>query len=254
MDKKDTFRQRVRNRDRVIGTFVKTANTDVVEILGASGLDFLALDAEHAIFDRRDIDAAALAARSASIPLLVRLADRSQSNVQTALDAGCSGLIVPHLMDADDANLAVKNARYMGGSRGFSNSPRTGRFGAVGMEELLISAADMTCVVGQIEDAGAIEHAGTICAVQGLDAVLIGRADLAVSLGVTRLDHPAVVSAVERICRAAQDAGSAIGIFLPNTQDVSTYEALGVTLFVIGSDQSMLRQQAGALAAELIRR
>ncbi|MFO0333697.1 MAG: hypothetical protein ACK53C_01450, partial [Pseudomonadota bacterium] len=68
-----TFRERVRRGERLIGTFAKTPHPAVVEVLGLSPLDCLCLDAEHAPFDRGDLDVALLAARAADLPTLVRV-------------------------------------------------------------------------------------------------------------------------------------------------------------------------------------
>jgi 2-keto-3-deoxy-L-rhamnonate aldolase RhmA len=85
-----TFRQRVRRRERLAGTFVKTAAHPLVEVLGTTGLDFIVIDAEHAPFDRAAIDACVLAARAGALPALVRVADETAATILGVLDAGAT--------------------------------------------------------------------------------------------------------------------------------------------------------------------
>ena len=248
--KKAGFRERVRSRERLVGTFVKTRSPETVEILAGCGFDFLVVDAEHACFDRRDIDAAALAARAMGIPLLVRLPGRGASHVQDALDCGATGILVPHVLDGGDALKVVASSRYREGSRGFSSSPRAAAYGTVGMPELIERGDSETCVVAQVEDAAAVERCAEIAAVDELDCIFIGRADLAVSLGVRDIEAPAVCRAMEEVCKAGVSAGKPLAVFLPTLANVRRFEDMGISLFVIGSDQSMLAQHATGLARD----
>ena len=99
-------------------------------------------------------------------------------------------------------------------------------------------------VLCQIEDRAGVDNIAAIAAVPGVDCLFIGRADLAVSYGVTELDHPRVAQAVDKVVQAGVAAGVAVGIFLPDAGALADYAARGVSLFVIGSDQSWLRAAA----------
>lgn len=80
-----SFRERLRRGESLLGTFVKMTHPSIVEILGAAPLDCLCIDAEHAPFDRRDLDVALLAARAADMPALV--AQIEDAEVLDQLDA-----------------------------------------------------------------------------------------------------------------------------------------------------------------------
>ena len=242
-----TFRQRLRDREVVTACFIKTPAFQLVEIAGASGLDAVVLDTEHASFDPSQLDMCLLAARASGTAGLVRLADQRPETALHALDLGAAGVVVPHVRDAATARAVVAMCRYRHGDRGFSNSPRAGGYGAIGMADLVVAADDAISVICQIEDASAIEHVAEIAAVPGVDCLFIGRADLALSYGVTQLDHPLVDAAVTTIIEAGQGAGVAVGIFLADDTSVDSYARRGVSCFVIGSDQSWLRSAATQL-------
>jgi 2-keto-3-deoxy-L-rhamnonate aldolase RhmA len=219
----------------------------VVEVLGTTALDFIVIDAEHAPFDRQQLDVSILAARAGGLAVLVRVPNGAPDTVLNVLDVGATGLLVPHALGAADVRQVLASARYRGGVRGFSNSPRAGGYGAIGMAELVETADRDISVVCQIEDREAVERIEEIVAIDEVDCLFIGRADLAVSYATFDIGHERVDQAVKRVCAACADAGKAVGIFLGDGRELERYEDLGASLFVIGSDQAMLRAHAAAL-------
>lgn len=245
------FRERLRARWRLAGTFVKTPSCHVVEVLGTSSLDFIVIDAEHAPFDRAAIDVCVLAARAAGIDALVRVPDTADATLLNALDVGAAGIVVPHASDPAAVRHVLGGTRYRQGRRGFSNSARAGGYGTRTMAQLLLVDDSATAVVCQIEDRDGVECIEALAAIDEVDCFFIGRADLAVSYGADRIDAPEVADAVARICTACTQAGKAIGIFLADIREAEAFARAGVTLFVVGSDQSMLRAHADGVAATL---
>jgi 2-keto-3-deoxy-L-rhamnonate aldolase RhmA len=231
-----------------IGTFIKTASPQVVEILGLTDLDYAVVDAEHAPFDRNLLDLMLLAARAAGIPLLVRIPDIAPATILQVLDIGAAGVLVPHVDSAQQAKDVVARARYRhGGVRGFSSSPRFAGYGSMGMKAAL-DAGDATCVLAQIESREGLEEAEAIAAVPGIDALFIGRADLALAMGFEDIRAPEVTAATTRIIKAATSAGKVAAMFVPNEKERDQFAAEGASCFVIGSDQSLLRAGAQAVA------
>ncbi|MBL8385014.1 MAG: aldolase [Burkholderiales bacterium] len=229
------------------GTFVKTAHPQVVEVLGTAGLPFAVIDAEHAPFDRNTLDLMLLAGRAAALPLLVRIPDKAAPTILQVLDLGAAGLVVPHVNSADEARAVVSRARYRGGERGFSGSPRFAGYGALGMQAAL-AAGDRSVVMCQIESRDGLANARAIAAVPGVDALFIGRADLALALGHEDIRAAAVTAATQAIIDAARAENKIAAMFVPNLAEREQFRAAGVSCFVVGSDQSFLRQGALALA------
>jgi len=230
-----------------IGTFVKTPAPHVIEVLATCGLDFTVLDAEHAPMDRAALDLALLAGRAVQLPQFVRVLDSSAGAILTALDLGAIGLLVPHIDTADDAAVAVAHARYRGGDRGFSGSARFGGYGTLGMREAL-RVGDQALVMCQIESAQAVQACEAIAAVPGVAGVFIGRADLALSMGLDTVQDPRIEEAVDHIVRVGLAAGKTVGMAVNSTSERNRFAALGATWFVQGSDQSLLREAARAIA------
>lgn len=230
-----------------VGTFIKTPSPHVVEILGLSGLDFGLIDAEHGPFDRGSTDLMMVAGRAAGLPLMVRVPNKSPDTFLWALDVGASALVVPHVDTADQAGAVAAAARFKGGERGFSNSPRYSRYGTTNVEEAL-ALGDQARVYCQIESAGAVGEVEAIAATAGVHGLVIGRADLALSMGLTRLDHPDVLAATEVSIRAARAAGKEAVIVTGSAAELPQFIRMGATVAVVGSDQSLLRIGARQMA------
>jgi 2-keto-3-deoxy-L-rhamnonate aldolase RhmA len=223
-----------------LGTFIKTPSPHVVEILGLSGLDFGLIDAEHGPFDRSTTDVMMVAGRAAGLPLLVRTPNKAPDSFLWALDLGAAGVVVPHVDTEEQARAVVAACRYKGGERGFSNSPRFGRYGATTMAEA-IAIGDVAEVHCQIESQQAVANAAAIAAVPGVASLVIGRADLALSMGLDRADHPDVLAATEAAIRAARAAGKDAVIVTGGAAELPPFARMGATLAVVGSDQALMR-------------
>lgn len=231
----------------LLGTFVKTPHPHIVEVLASSGLDCLVLDAEHAPFDRRDLDACIMAARTGDISVLVRPQSGAAEQILNALDCGADGVLVPHVRSAKEALAVATACHYGAGGRGYAGSSRAAGYGSIGIPDHLANSAGRTTVIAQIEDIEALDEIDAIAAVQAIDALFIGRIDLTIALGCTSADDPKVIAACDRIIAAAVKAGRPVGIFTSRAEDVPTWRDKGVTLFLLGSDHGFVRDGAKAL-------
>lgn len=233
---------------RQIGTFVKTGAPQIIEILGGAGLHFAVIDAEHAPFDRGTLDIMVIAARSVGLPLFVRIPDMQPATIQSALDLGVSGLLAPHVDSADDARRLVARTRFLDGERGFSSSPRFAGYGAMGMKSA-VEAGNGTAVICQIESRAGCAQAREIAAVDGVSGLFVGRADLALSFGLTDARAPDVMQATVDVLDIARSAGKTGGVALGDARECEEFAQMGATWFVVGSDQSLLRKGALGLMA-----
>jgi 2-keto-3-deoxy-L-rhamnonate aldolase RhmA len=244
------FRQRLLGGEFLLGSFVKTPSPAVVEILGDVGLDFVVIDEEHASFDRESTDLAILAARATGMPALVRVPSASPWHLLAVLDAGAAGVLVPHVMTAAQARDIVAGCRYRNGRRGFSASSRAGRYGGLGRWEHVEQADGNTAVVAQIEDPDALAEVEAIAAVDGIDALFIGRGDLSVAMGAESAEAEPVRVASERIAAAARAAGKPVFVFAATAREAEWLKGLGATAFISSSDQGLLRRAAAAAVKE----
>lgn len=237
---------RLTAREPLVGCFVKTPHPTVVEILGALGLDFLVLDGEHSPFDRSTTDACLLAARAAQVAVLVRVPDDRPATILAALDSGAAGVVVPHVTTAAQARALADAVRYVPGGRGIAGTTRAGNYGLKPLAEHRRAAAEEVVLVCQIEDREGVEHHAAIAAVDGVDALFVGRADLSLSCGREDFSSPEIDAITGRVLGAK---GAATGLYCAPGEDFAPWAAQGASFVVSGSDHSFLVAGARALAA-----
>lgn len=238
------FPRRLAAGDKLCGSFIKTPTGHAIEIFGDLAFDFVVIDEEHAPFDRGSIDQAVVAARAARIAALVRVASASPSNLLSVLDCGATGVLVPHVATVERARDVVACCRYRNGRRGFSNSPRAGRYGGRSLAEHVAHGDAATAIVAQIEDPEALDQIDDIARVEGIDALFIGRGDLAVAMGAASSDAAEVRAAAERVSKAARVAGKPVMVFVSSHGDAVAMAEIGASAFVFSSDQGLMRQAA----------
>jgi 2-keto-3-deoxy-L-rhamnonate aldolase RhmA len=242
--KSEDFKSLLKGGRPLVGSFVKTPSPHVVEVLAEAGADFVVIDREHAPIDASAVDLAVLAGRAYGLPVLVRVPDPGQ--ILSALDVGAAGVVVPHISSVDAARSAAALCRYNGGQRGFSNSPRAGRYGGLSLVPHVASEDERALTITMIEDPDGVDAIEAILEVQGVDALFLGCGDLAVSLGEQALDSPHIREIAARVLRAAQAKGTPVMATAGTAASAQWMLDLGVTALVIGSDQSMMRQSAAS--------
>jgi 4-hydroxy-2-oxoheptanedioate aldolase len=225
---------RVRRGDSLRMLLVKMPAPAEVEQAGYAGFDAVILDTEHGPGAGPDLEHHLRAADAAGIAALVRVPAMGPGLILAALDAGATGVVVPHVVDPSVAAAVVDAAHYPPrGHRGLALTTRAGRFGTAALADHLDRAARQTLVLVQIEDAEAVPRAQEILFVDGVDGVLIGTTDLSISLG-----HPGdpdcreVRAAVDEIVAAGGRAGKAVATVARSAAEASREPGVTITVFV----------------------
>ena len=234
------FRERLRGGDTVVGTVVTLPSVALVELV-AEPLDFVWIDLEHGALGVRDVAPLAIAARAAEAAAFVRLPDAAAPGLSAILDAGVDGVVAPCMESAREAERLVSRLRQ---------PPRGTRGAAVRRAQGYgrgDRAADPLCFA-QIESAAGLAAAGEIAAVDGVDGLVVGCADLAQSVDGDLRD------AVDEVRRAAAEHGVASGIAGPDDPDLLLELAGGEsTVLVCSADVRILARAVDSLAEEVHR-
>jgi 4-hydroxy-2-oxoheptanedioate aldolase len=158
----------------------------------------------------------------------------------------------PQIKTVEDAATAVKGMHYPPfGHRGVAKMVRATGFGKNFDAYVANTQADIVGII-QIETAEALENVESIAAIDGVDVLFIGPADLTMSLGIFgQLDHPLFTEALEKIITAAKNAGKATGILIFDPKDFEAYQAMGIQLIACGSDATFVANGASELAKKL---
>lgn len=242
------MRDRLCAGEPVIGTWVSLSDPAVAEIL-APDFDFVVLDTEHAPNSLETVTDSARAVDAAAgdaLPL-ARVPWNDPVRIKRTLDTGVAGVIVPMVEDSEAAEAAVAACRYPpAGVRGMAAS-RASEYGR-SFDSYVERANEDVLTVLQIETATGVENVADIAAVDGVDALLVGPADLSANLGALgEWESDTFADAVATIVEEANDAGTPVGTLGIDPDQVRTFADLGFDYLVAGVDASMLLASADRL-------
>jgi 2-keto-3-deoxy-L-rhamnonate aldolase RhmA len=163
------------------------------------------------------------------------------------LDAGAQGIVVPRVETREVAERSIAAMRYPPlGARGIYGGKANNDYQPVTLLEYTRHANEQILSIIQIESRTAVEHADELLATPGLDAVLIGPWDLALSLGVDPSDS-IVETMVQRVLDTTQRHQVACGIHVGDPQVIKHWQARGMRFLSCLGDLEMLRHAAYAL-------
>lgn len=221
------IREKMRRGEATIGTWMQIPSTDVAEILGRSGYDWVAVDLEHAAFTRSQLPDAFRAIELGGAAPFARVAEATLTDIKASLDSGARGLIFPMIETREQLDAAIGWALYPrtdgpSGIRGVGYC-RANLFGREFAPYVNETARD-TLFVAQIEHIRAVDNLDAILSHPRLDAIMVGPYDLSGSMGLTaQFDHPDFLAALDRIAAAARthDVPMGLHIVQPDTADLA---------------------------------
>jgi 4-hydroxy-2-oxoheptanedioate aldolase len=242
---RNNFKAALRNAQVGYGIWAGFAGGYATEIVASFGYDWMLIDGEHAPNDVRSIQAQLQSVAPYATQPVVRAVNGDTALIKQLLDIGVQSLMVPMVESAEQARALVRAMRYPPqGIRGIGGGlTRATRWGAV--DDYLQKAHEELCLIVQVESAEGVKNAAEIAAVEGVDAVFIGPADLSISLGHPgNAGHPEVQAKIREVLDTVLVAGKACGILAPQEADARRYAQWGCTFIAVGIDISLLRDAA----------
>ena len=232
--------EKMKNGQPVVGVFVLLADSSVSEIVGYSGCDFVWIDSEHGMMDRREIYHHVLAAQSAGACAFVRVPGVEYYQIKNTLDMGPDGVIFPFVNTPEIARQAVEACTYPadGGKRGIGPL-RAIHYGVDNEPDYLKVAKDEVWKIFQIESMTAVDNVEAIAKVPGYQSLFIGPADLGMSMvNVAPEDKPALIANIQqKVAKLAAENGKFCGSCAGPTKE-SCHELMdrGVQWMTIAQD------------------
>jgi 4-hydroxy-2-oxoheptanedioate aldolase len=246
----NAFKRALKAASAQIGLWSSLSSNYSVEVIAGAGFDWILLDSEHSPADLENLLTQLQAAAAYPTHPVVRVAWNDMVTIKRVLDIGAQSLLVPYVSSAAEARSAVSYTRYPpAGVRGVAGTTRATRFGRV--KDYARLAHEQICVLVQVETQAALENIDAICAVEGVDGVFIGPADLHASLGhVGEIANPKVKPLIDDAIRRIRKAGKAPGILTPSESDARHWLDCGALFVAVGADVGILARGAEALAAK----
>jgi 2,4-dihydroxyhept-2-ene-1,7-dioic acid aldolase len=232
----------LRAREPAVGNWLSLRDPAVAEISAELGFDFVVLDIEHTTNSLETVTdmARATDAAESDTEAIVRLPWNDPVVIKRVLDTGVAGVMSPMVDDAEEARAFVEATRYPPeGKRGVAGG-RAARYG-LEMDDYVETANDRVLTVAQVETEAGFEHVEEIAAVDGLDGLFVGPADLSANLGMYgEYESEAFLDAVDRVVEAAHAEDKPVATLAFGREEVERYVDLGFDFMMVGTDTSHL--------------
>jgi 4-hydroxy-2-oxoheptanedioate aldolase len=241
------FKHALQGEEPQIGLWLSLCSNTVAELVGYSGYDWLLLDSEHAPNEPAAMLTQLQGMATGTASAVVRPAWNDAVLIKRFLDIGAQSFLVPYVESAEEAKAAVAAVRYPPrGMRGVAGSTRANRYTRV--KDYFDHADDEICMLVQVETRKGYDNLDEIIAVDGVDGVFVGPADLSAGLGhLGNPGHPDVQTAIMDINTRCIAAGKPAGILAPVEEDAKRYVEAGFRFVAVGADIGLLIKHADAL-------
>jgi len=236
-----------------IGLWASIPSNYTAEVIAGAGFDWILLDTEHAPSDIETIVSQLQALAAYPVTPVVRVPWNDMVMIKRYLDTGVQTLLVPQVNTVEEAKNAVAFTRFPGGGlRGVAGSTRATRFGRI--KDYFKRAHEETCLLLQAESKEALANIEAMAAIDGVDGIFIGPADLHASLGyLGERAHKDVIPIIDDSITRIVKAGKAAGILTDSEENARRWLKLGATFVAVGADLGILARGAEALAVKFRR-
>lgn len=245
------FKHRLQSGEAQIGLWLGLADGYCAELAANAGFDWLLIDGEHAPNDLRGMLAQLQAVAPYPAQPVIRPVIGDTALIKQILDIGAQTLLVPMVESAEQAEQLVRAVHYPpSGIRGVGSAlARASRWNSI--PDYLNKADEQICLLVQIENRDGLANLDAIAAVEGVDGVFIGPADLSAAMGHRgNPGHPEVQAAIEDAILRIQKAGKAAGILSADEKLARRYIELGAAFVAVGVDTTVLMRGLQTLAGK----
>lgn len=218
------------------GAWLSLGNPVIAELAASYPFAWILFDLEHGYGTEATLLSNFQAAKREGLALIVRIGKFDPALIARVLDWGAAGIMLPHTDSPKQATACISAMRYPPhGTRGYSSSSRCFEFGNA-------ESRKMPLFFAQIESEEAVKNVAAIAAVDGVDVLFTGPADLRLDLESKKSPSVTFNESIEKIAVAAKLAGKQAGIITKSTDDFKRYAKTGYTYISYASDLLFLRE------------
>lgn len=234
---KNRLKEKLYDHETCIGMFFTVCSTELVEIAGITGYDFVVIDTEHGPGDPQSILPLLIAAERRNLAPIVRISEISPSVILRNLDIGAYGLQAPQVGTVQDAERLVRHSKYYPkGLRGMG-SPRAGDYGYTNLESYIKEANDATLLIAQCESQEGYNNLEPIASCQDIDVLFLGPYDMSQSIGIPgEVNSKAIEDMRIKVLETCRKYGKIPGTFAADGSDAKRLKNMGFQYITMGMD------------------
>lgn len=228
--------------DYPVGNWLSIGHPAVAEVSAGLDFDFVLVDTEHTTMTLETVEnvSRAIDAQGEPTETIVRVPSNDQVRIKRVLDIGVAGVMVPMIESADEAEQVVDAVNYPpDGDRGIA-SGRASEYGREFVDYVSEANGSIVTIV-QIESRTGLENVEEIAAVDGIDALFVGPADLSGALGVfAEWEAPKLQNAIDRVLRAGARHSTPVGTLTVSQDQIDERVEVGFDFLIVGKDTTYL--------------
>lgn len=235
--------KRKMQQEKIYGALIKmSVNSSIPYLVKQSGLDFIFYDCEHAMISYEKLQDLIPLGNALGVDSVVRVSSLTRHDICGVLDCGATGIMVPMIETVEQAKQFIEWACYPPfGKRSYSGGANTNYRASGNHQENMDEMNQKTILIAQIESADGVKNVEEIAQLPELDALLVGPADLAISLGYPGdYSHTEVKKSIKRISEVCKKYKKAMGIIASMSVIQEYYQDL--TIIVEAIDTNILRE------------
>src|SRR5262245_51450806 len=228
------LRRRVLAGEPTVGLFLNLGSIVSAEIVARAGYDWALIDLEHGMATETEVLSQLVAIQATPTAALVRVVSAERMRVGRILDLGADGLMIPRLETVADMRETVRWMRYPpAGIRGVATGTRGAGYATVGHPEIQ-QLNERILGVFQVESRAAVAAIEELAAIDGVDVLFVGPADLSHDMGIPGdVANADFVASLDHVAAVARAHGKGAGILVRGAHEVAAYRARGFTFIGI---------------------
>jgi 2-keto-3-deoxy-L-rhamnonate aldolase RhmA len=238
MVRTNILKRKLNEGKRVCGALVEFTCPDLVEIVGHLGYDFVFLDGQHCGLNPESARGLIRAADGTGMTSVVRVPKNDPAIILEYLEIGAGGIIVPNITTRAETEAMVAAMKYPPvGIRGGFGRSRASNYGITQSQvEYFTKANDEVLCIPLVEDQAALPNLPAICSTPGVDIVITGPGDMALSMGIPGgWKNPRVQAGVAQVLAAATAADKPAMIVALDPADGRALYAQGFRVLIVSA-------------------
>ncbi len=248
------LKKKLEDQKIIIGTWINTLRDPLIaRVVAWAGFDYVFIDLEHSGITESQLLDMCLIARECGVTPIVRPTNPfNLQNNGRLLDIGAAGMIIPHVQDAAEVKEIIASTKFFNsGTRGYCARTVNSGFERNDRESLERADED-TVLVAQFEDPATIEKADEILSLQGIDICIVGRGDLAHTMGFSgNVKDPQIGAEVEKVIASSRRNGVAPGLLVNNIDEAKEWIAKGIRCITYSNELALLQGAYQTVLQEL---
>ncbi|OGC08539.1 hypothetical protein A2230_08275 [candidate division WOR-1 bacterium RIFOXYA2_FULL_36_21] len=228
--RKNIIKEKLKKGEILLGTWCILPSESSVNVLGASGLDFVIIDMEHGPISFETAEGMIRASEVEGCTPFIRVPKNDESDILRALDIGAYGVVVPHIENRADKEKALQSIKYFPiGNRGFSPFTRSAGYSPSDLTLHTKKANEETMSIFIVEGKNGLENLDSIIEDKDIDVIYLGLCDISQSIGLPgQITHPKVKDAVLRAVAKVREKGISVGAFTDNQEQLKWFKEIGI--------------------------